>query len=377
MKEQEVRTLLEDLADTPAPPSRVDVPSAVTMARRQARVRAWTSVAAASVLVVALAVGVTYVVAGGSQAPPDSTTSVASAPERFDPLVEYASFGWVPERSRMNSSRTTVSGVRYMTSVSQHVPDPSQPMAALPAANVTACFYAAGFNPKTEQRLDVRGPSDSTESVAPVTEAPAVNGAPAYWFTVPSDPEMIILKWRYAPNAWAEVYVSRLDGDLRQIAHRVASEMLVGGTERLRFPFHLTGVPDGLRPVATTIAEGGLDAPWDIELNLSTSPENVERGLRVEVSVEPITESEKRDPNTTVDGHPATRHTSVGDNAGGAQVSDTLLVHDDPVGLNTFILVDAKTTADAAPLGPDGALGLYHALTLHPNTADWTGDPLR
>jgi len=380
MNEQEVRTFLDDLADTPAPPPRVDVPRAVAVARRQARVRTWTSTAAASVLVVGLAVGVNYTVTGGSPASTESG-SVVSAPARFDPLVEYASFGWLPEESKMNSSFTSVNDVRFATMVRQYVPDPSKgPMASLPAASVNASVYAAGSMPQSELPLDLWGPTDPTptEPYAPVTDAPDVNGAPAYWVTVPGEPETIILKWRYAPDAWAEVTVSRLDGDLRQSAHRVASELRVGGTARLRFPFDLTGLPAGLRPVASMFAEGGLDEPWRVELDLSTD----DRKMNVNVAVDPILASDRRDANITVDGHQAYRETVVGDSTEGTRVAgsqwaDRLFVYDDVAGLNVGVLADARTPADAEPLGPDGAVGLYRGTTVHPDRADWTDQPLR
>lgn len=374
MNEHEVRALLEDLADGPAPPPRVDVSRAVTVARQQTRVRAWTAIAAASVLVVGLAVGVNHAVAG------DGQDTVANAPARFDPLVEYASFGWLPEKSKLNRRFTSVNDVRFATEASQYVPDPSNgPMASLPAASVDASFYAAGVQPESELPLEVWGPStDPSEPYASVTDAPPVNGIPAYWVSVPDHPETIILKWRYAPDAWAEVTVARLEGDLRQSAHRVASELRFGGAERFRFPFHLTGLPDGLRPVASVFAEGGLDGPWRVELYLST--EN--RELNAHVSVDPILDSDKRDPNTTVDGHEARRDTTTGDPTDSfmvadSQYADQLSVYDDAAGVESGVMVDAKTPADAAPLGPDGALGLYRGLTVHPDHADWTDQPLR
>jgi hypothetical protein len=372
MNEQEVRSMLDDLADTPAPPPRVDVSRAVTVGRRQTRVRTWTSIAAASVLVVGLAAGVNYAVSGGST----ESATVASAPARFDPLVKYASFGWLPEASKLNSTFTSINAMRFATQARQYIPDPDQPMASLPAPSVNVSFYAAGEEPQSELPLDVWGPTNEPSvPYAPVSDAPAVNGAPAYWVTVPDAPETMILKWRYAPDAWAEVTVSDLDSDLRESAHRVASELRFGGTERMRFPFHFTGPPAGLHPVASTFAEGGLDAPWRVELTLGTE----DQGAEVRVQVDPMDDS-SRAPNTTVEGHQAQRTIIDGDSTEeqvvGAAYSDMVFVYD-VSGLEAGIVFNARTAADIGALGPDGSVSLFRTLTVHPDRGDWTDRPLR
>ncbi|MGB3438593.1 MAG: hypothetical protein WBA97_07540 [Actinophytocola sp.] len=376
MNEQEVRILLTDLAETPAPPSRVDVPRAATTARRQARVRTWTMTAAASVLVAGLVVGVTYAVGGGTPAP----EPVAGAPARFDPLIRYASFGWVPDENKMNSSLTVVNDGRFATSVSEFVPDPAQgPMVRQPAAEVGVSLYAAGVKPESEEPLEIWGPTDPAPTVpyAPVTDAPDVNGVPAYWVTVPGEPERIILKWRWAPDAWAEVDVARIDGDLRQSAHRVASEVRIGDTGRLRFPFHVTGLPAGLRPVSSSLSEGGFDAPWRVDLDFATDEQTV--NLRLVAS--PMSAGDDRVPNTTVDGRPVLRQTAGEESGQGVSVAGSeyfdMLFVDDVSGLRTDVLLHTRTEADAAPLGPDGAAGVFRNLTVHPDRADWTDRPDR
>jgi hypothetical protein len=382
MNEQEVRTFLDDLADTPAPPPRVDVRRAVTVGRRQTRVRAWTS-AAASVLVVGLAVGVTYAVTSTDNptaptgATPVATQPVTTAPERFDPLVRYASFGWLPDESTLGWRTTAVTGDRFLTQATQYLPDPANgPGAALPATHLDVRLYAAGVVPQTEKPIEVDIPAggNQTTSYGPVTDAPAVNGAPAYWVGAPNDDETIILKWRYAPDAWAELYASRLSGDERQTVHRVASELRVGGTERLRFPFQLAGLPTGLRPMSSQLEEGGLAGAWNATLDLNTSPDG--QGPGVSVGVHPTSATDSREPNTTIDNHPARVEKFEGSHLGEPQYSDRLHVYD--LGnLQADIIISGKTAADAAPLGPDGALGVYRMLTVHPDRADWTDEPLR
>lgn len=123
MEEQHLRTAFVDLADAPAPPTTVDIPSAVRRAHR-------ASVTRRSVLAGGAALGLTTVaggvyaaerwwagapvpvpLAGPSSAPPPATTAppepadpltrttLPVAPARFDAFVEWAAFGWLPDES--------------------------------------------------------------------------------------------------------------------------------------------------------------------------------------------------------------------------------------------------------------------------------------
>jgi hypothetical protein len=383
MNEQDVRTLLDDLASTPAPPSQVDVQRAVTTVRRQARTRAWVS-AAAAILVVGLGAGITYATmdnsapaTGSTPTNAPTTAPVTSAPTRFDPLVQYASFDWLPS-DKLTWRSTSINPERFAMSAGEYVPDPANgPNAALPAPSVDVRLYAAGVVPQTEKPIEAQIPGGGTQTVnyGPVTDAPAVDGAPAYWVGAPGGSEMIILKWRYAPDGWAELYVSQFDGDQREIAHRVASALSVGSTERLRFPFHLSGLPAGLRPTSSAFDEGGLTWPWHASLDLNTQADGT--GPGVSVAVNPTTDqSDGRAPNTTVDGHPARRETFGGDHLGRPEYSDRLYVYD-VEGLEATVFISATTVEAAAPLGADGALGLYRTVTVHPDRADWTDQPVR
>jgi hypothetical protein len=374
MNEQEVRTLLADLADTPTPPSRVDVPRAMTVARRQARVRTWATTVAASVLVVGLAVGATYVVNS-----PPATTSVAAvrAPARFDSLVRYASFGWLPAESAMMTWRyTDIDEERFAIGMRKSPSTVSSPDG--PAVN--ASFYVARQEPESKGPLVQWGPPGFTGESASVTDAPAVGGARAYWVTVPGVPDMIILRWRYATDGWAEVTVSRLAGDLRQIAHRVAIGLRAGGTERLRFPFRLSGVPAGMRHERALISEGLPYAPWSADLTLLSGTHDSDEGLSINVSIHgksPVT----RNSNFSVDGHQALRQTNlrniIGIDMPDARYGDSLVVYDDVRDVESRITVGARTQADVSRVGPEMALGVYRGLTLFPDRADWTGQPLR
>lgn len=363
MNEQEVRTLLADLAETPAPPSRVVVPEPVRRSRRYVWSRTWLSAVAAAVVVTLLAVGA-YVVTGGSPTSTDPDRA-ASAPDRFDPLVRYASFGWVPDEARMNSRSTVVSDMRFAMDVSEYVPDPSKgPMASKPGASVSLALYAVGVKPESEYPPNVRGATDHDPSKPYlVSEAPPVDGKPAEWLTVPGDSEFLMLRWHHAPGAWAELSVARLSGDLRDSAHRVATDLRFD-TERLLFPFHLTGLSAELRPVTSSFGEGGLDGPWRAELTFQSADDGVE--MRVAASP-----TQPGNHNTIIDGHKAHYEKTTDQ-----QYAEGLFVYD-VAGLKIDVTVLARNAADAAPVGPSGALSVYRGLTVHPDRSEWTIRPLR
>jgi hypothetical protein len=373
MKDLDVRTLLADLADTPPPPSRVDVAHAMTMARRRARARTWTSVAA-SVLVAGVAAGVTYAVI--ERPPPASPAAAApatDAPARFDPLTRYASFGWLPAQPQLTWQNTSITTDRVDLNATEHVPGSLD--RPVPVVNVSVRLYAAGTVPLTERPAEAQSPDGKTTvEYGPVTEAPAVDGAPAYWVGVPGEPAKVVLKWRYATGGWAELSADGLTGDVRATMRRIAGALRVGGTERIRFPFHLTGLSPALRPTSSQSTRNGPDEPWSTILDLNTQADG--KGPSLSVVVRPANPAEAHDPNTTVGGHPARREQVQADHLGVPEYADRLFV-DDVDGLQISILIEAGTAAAAEPLAPDGVLGVYPALTLHPDLAGWTDRPLR
>lgn len=376
MNEHDLRDVLEDLAATPAPPSRVDVTRAMADARRRTQVRARVSVAA-SVLVVGLAAGVTYAVVDrspGTGAADAATPMVAHAPARFDPLVRYASFGWLPEQDAMRWRTTSITEERFTAKAGRFVPDPANgPGTAAPAAHVELRLYAAGVVPLTHRPIEVsaRGGTRSTE-YGPVTAAPPVDGAAASWVGTPGDPGTTTLRWRYAPDGWAELAVSRVTGDPREVAHRVADNLAIGGTGGMRFPFRLSGLPAGSRPTAGEFEEGGPGAAWRASLEVGLPDRN---GPRLTVAVRPSGGTADHPPNTTVDGHPARHDTVDDDHLGRPVYSDRLSVLGAD-GLDTDIVVDASSALAAARLAPEGVLGVHRALTVHADRSDWTGAPL-
>ncbi len=102
MDETGVRALLERVADDPAPPSRVDIPAARQRGRRRIRRRRAALGAAPVAAAAAVALVVSGVIPaslgfgrGGLRPGPETARS------RFNPLVPYAAFGWLPAASRL------------------------------------------------------------------------------------------------------------------------------------------------------------------------------------------------------------------------------------------------------------------------------------
>jgi len=97
MDETGIRTLLERVADDPAPPSRVDIAAARQCGRRRVHRHRVALAAAPLAAAAAVALVVSGVLPaslglgrGGLQSGPQTPRS------RFSPLVPYAAFGWLP-----------------------------------------------------------------------------------------------------------------------------------------------------------------------------------------------------------------------------------------------------------------------------------------
>jgi anti-sigma factor RsiW len=90
-----VRTLLNRLADTEPPSARIDLDAAIARGRRGRRwrrVRAGVSVLLAGGAAAAVAAALLVPAPRSDQRP----TGGPAAPARFNPLVPYAKFGWLP-----------------------------------------------------------------------------------------------------------------------------------------------------------------------------------------------------------------------------------------------------------------------------------------
>jgi hypothetical protein len=253
LDEHAVRTLLHEAARTPGPPSAVDVEAARRRGSRQLRARR----AALPVLaVVALAAALT--VPGGllsshqerTVVPPQppATSPAVVAPWHFNPLVPYASFGWLPP----GFSERAANNIDVNQGISSATDFVSREAAA-PAAGrllylqVNARDMCATSVADLQANIRARGQHQVAciDAAFTVTgAAPDVNGRPAFWTDHGSG-----VAWEYAPDAWAELSLSGIGGGqnvprsaaTRALLLKVAARVAYGGATPLTFAFRLTG----------------------------------------------------------------------------------------------------------------------------------------
>lgn len=247
LDEHAVRTLLHEAARTPEPPSAVDVDAARRRGSRQLRARR----AALPVLaVVALAAALT-VPGGLLSGHPERTVAspVLDAPFQFNPLVPYASFGWLPPGySENNADLDFNQGVTSATDfVSREAVAPAA--GRLLYLQVEARDMCA-VNTVTDLRAIIRAHGQDQvaciDAAFTVTgAAPNINGRPAFWTDHGSG-----VAWEYAPDAWAELSLSEIAADgggplpsaaTRALLLKVAAHVTYGDATPLTFAFRLSG----------------------------------------------------------------------------------------------------------------------------------------
>jgi hypothetical protein len=256
LDEHAVRTLLHEAARTPEPPSAVDVDAARRRGSRRLRARR----AALPVLaVVALAAALT--VPGGllSSHPertvasprPPASSPVVEAPWQFNPLVPYASFGWLPP----GYSESAGAGIDFNQGTTSATDFVSREAAAptagrllylqVNARDMCAISTAAGLQANVRAHQSVQ--ALCIDAAFTVTgAAPDVNGQPAFWTDHGSG-----VAWEYAPDAWAELSLSGIAANsgkalpptapTRALLLKVAARVAFGDTTPLTFAFRLTG----------------------------------------------------------------------------------------------------------------------------------------
>jgi hypothetical protein len=265
MPDHDMRTLLRDLADRQEPASTIDIAAA----RRSGKRRLWGQRAALSVAVaaaVALAVAVPDELfsATGSPAPATpATVNPKTAPSRFNPLVPYAAFGYVPQGYEFQPSGNPSSGNtpygftstpdELLLSVKQASGNGSIALDVVSRGACAGALYGSYLDeiPGYQETLTRGGPPCNAAAATaggrvfkPAVRAPGVNGRPAYW--LPGPVPWALLAWQYAPDAWATLQAYPLDvspaavAAQRAMVLRMAAAVKFGQTKPILFPFKLT-----------------------------------------------------------------------------------------------------------------------------------------
>jgi hypothetical protein len=353
MDEAAARALLERMAGTEAPPSRVDVGLARRRGRRMLRWRrAWAPGASALAAAAVIALVAWALISSGTPAPrpvrPERTAApLPPAPRQFSPLVPYAAFGWLPAGYSLRTGGTSPTA-DYLT---------AGPKSVTQYADLALAVYSAGRCNLAGGRLACGDSSGSTTE--PVTgRAPAVNGRRAFWSGGS-------LAWQYASGGWATVSGMPDRQALLKIADGVS--LGAGAMPSIAFPVQLTGAlstwrldsPNG--SVAFQPYHGILRASqWYLSHGGSEA--------MISVYVDPTARATHCPAaNRTVGGHrvSVSGFPAVGGNPPGQELCAA-----NADGLSVDIAINGETAPSVA------SVFAHDTRLLGPNPADWTARPL-
>ncbi len=400
MNEDSVRMLLDRLADTEAPPARVDIGLARRNGRRRLRIRRAGAPAAAALAVITII----SVVAAVTGSPGRGTTTSGShpvmptsAPKQFNPMVPYASFGWLPS-GFSEDSRGKLGGpfgVESITAMLSLVAtDPSADRQLRLVIRPAGACSLKGSASRPE--LSCAGPVGALTKAAQ-----GVNGRPTYW----EGDRYNQLAWEYAPHAWALLMFTPVlnspvtkklpppsPASTRALLLKVAERVRYGSTTPIVVPFQLTGVSAGWRAKPSGIQVSGARMSTE---SLFAGPAVDTSALNVVVTPAAAalnaTEQAISESTCKLNG-PASHYVTI-DGASGVVFAGhgqwrpfTSLCFNDVHGLSVYISLDSKVAENmgdtantplpgGASLG--GVIGVFrHLRFLGTDPANWTPDPL-
>ncbi len=292
------------------------------------------------------------------------------APARFNALVPYASFGWLPPGFQTRAQGGTMprtTPVQLLLVAFSH------------SASIELAVYPAGTCHLAGQTLAC----SAYNTTSPVqSRAPDVNGHRAYWL------KGVGLGWEYAPGAWSELGWTNANlpwpptGGERTAVLRVAAGVRYGQTTPIRFPYWISGLPAGWRvsEVDYTLLAG---QPVVQTLHLDDYPGDVGNFVRADVDEIQIYATQAAHSgwscpqgtgqHVTVDGVAAVLVDSA------AAGREQQLCIPDWRGLQVQVILTARQTAPAPnPTGPHGVLAYARLMhPLGPDPAHWTANLLR
>ena len=371
MDEAEARAVLERVAGDEAPPTRIDI----ALARRKGRARLrWRRAAMVGGVPAVAAIAAVAVIVSGALPVKTSGPAVvhgrAAAPHRFDPLIPYASFGWLPPGKHITSAYTSAASEDLEAG-----PTGSPHSWALLVYNAGSCNHTSGqllgllrgsHQPPTLKctlNWDAFGGRPTLANLVSAV-APSVNGHRAFWArpvcnTNQCDLASAMLVWSYAPGGWA-----RLSGPSRSDALKIADRVAFGATtaQAIRFPVTITGARPSwrVRVVQSAPSGGALAAQqWTLGTtatapSFTVLPQGPDGGL---CTLQPAS---------------AARHQVIN----GFRVTTTITAQGSQIcapharGMSVYIFTGAKVTPNAI------AIFAHHLRLPGPNPAAWTTQPL-
>jgi hypothetical protein len=362
-----------------APPPMVDLARVMKDGRRRRFRRRLLPPAVASVMIVALAVGVLAVrgvpmasppVAPAATATSPSMSRMKSAPATFNPLRQSVVAGWVPDG--LIQQPPILSQMAQRIWYSERPPEGGNPQGHW----VDVTVYAAGVRPWQLNSEPMPQPA-----IVPVDP---VNGAPAQRLVYEHSGYPDAFAWKWASDAWAVVRVDIGNGsDQQAMERRIAQNVRTDADQPLSLPFTVATPPAPLRLVMVDIEEAG---PWfsamlrfglhdavDVDFPIRTQSGTTHNYYTLWVSVTRDLPGARRKPEAdrTLGGYPAAVWGFNGQGYGG-----NVVLYD--VG---GYQVNVMVMAEGLPLvGRDKAIELalsVAVLSLPTNRSDWIANPLR
>jgi hypothetical protein len=368
MLENALAELFEEQASESPPPIGASIPSAVSHGRTRLR---WRRVGGIGtpILVAAAVVAVSVTPALSHRAPPASPAhhhrpghSLPVAPSEFNPLVLYATFGWLPAGARQaatNESHT----VEFLNAVG-----PRQ-------ASWQLAIFARGDCALTGSHLACRDLTTLQEPMA-TRSAPAVDGFAGYW----DYPYVLIFE--YAHGGWATLTLhgpnDQPDAPARAMALHIADGLRLGAPGRpTRFPAQLVGLPSGwgIRAALTSQSRfGPLEFQYQIAVGALVTAPWFDSTDIPDFGIAPASQSPSvcyvtpgQSQQLTVAGHQVTV-TRVP--AGNGEPAEQDLCAKNVDGLS----VDIDTSGNHPPMDVTGLFA--HLRMLGPDPARWTTRPI-
>ncbi|EOD62824.1 hypothetical protein [Amycolatopsis vancoresmycina] len=227
MTDHELATKLKELAETAAPPPRIDLDRARRIGGRRRRVRTTALVLGCAAVVAA---GGVTAVSVFRPVPPLAAAPVAGAPTAAppaptdNPIVAKAAFGWLPEQ---------IAGVEY--AVGAH----GDTALAIGRGEPAPMIWLSVYDQDPPVPRDLGG----QPSRIPVR----IGGHDGYWLTTdPGDPVnhgSAYLQWRAADGRWARLNAHYLLApDLQEVLTRVAEGVTLGN-RAVPLPLRITSLP--------------------------------------------------------------------------------------------------------------------------------------
>ena len=287
------------------------------------------------------------------------TSPAAKSAKYADPLMERATFGWLPAGLHANGYVADHQHEKYFQVTAQ---------AGMGKATVTLTAYDRGKEPFLGY----------LPGAVPAKRIPAasINGHRAYWIFKPdpSGQSSFKLRWQYAPGSWAELEGSELKGDsaaLTKMAYKIAKSATFGSGRPIAMPLHVDGVPGGLSPDRTVLNNGAYGQVSAIvgyyaggptsDLDISIVKSDGTIGTAVPGKSGTPSKGFPR-PNTKLRGYPA------------YQAPSFVYVY----GVNGFdVRIEASGSILAKINKTGGVVGLFRKMTVFgTDQASWTTNPV-